>query len=98
MCVWCGSQGHTLDAASAAAALEALQAERAWALSGPVLTACLEVGALVSPSLLLHILLVATSDMAWRIAKEVLQVGALGTAAEGSSASGSAFGQESNED
>lgn len=87
-----------MDAASAAAALEALQAERAWALSGPVLTACLEVGALVSPSLLLHILLVATSDMAWRIAKEVLQVGALGTAAEGSSASGSAFGQESNED
>jgi hypothetical protein len=72
VCTWL--QGHTLDAPSATAALEALQAERAWALSGPVLAACLEAGSVVSPSLLLHILLVATSDKAWWIAKEVLQV------------------------
>jgi hypothetical protein len=63
-----------MDAAAAAAALEALQAEGAWALAGPLLAACLEAGAVVSPVLLQHILLVATQDKAWRVAKEVLQV------------------------
>lgn len=67
-------QGHTMDAPSASAALEALQAESAWALSGPLLAACMEADAVVSPLLLQHILLVATQDKAWRIAKEVLQV------------------------
>lgn len=69
------AQGHTLDAASANSALAALQAEEAWALSGPLLASCLDVGVVVSPLLLQHILLVATHDKAWRVAKEVLQVG-----------------------
>jgi hypothetical protein len=63
-----------MDAPSASAALEALQAENAWALSGPLLAACMEAGTIVSPLLLQHILLVATQDKSWRIAKEVLQV------------------------
>lgn len=63
-----------MDAQAAAACLEALQSEGAWALSGPLLAACLEAGAVVSPVLLQHILLVATQDKSWRVAKEVLQV------------------------
>ena len=66
-----------MDAASASAALEALQHEAAWQLSGPLLFACMDAGAVVSPLLLQHILLVCTQDKAWRIAKEVLQVGML---------------------
>lgn len=64
-----------MDAPSASAALEALQQEGAWVLAPPLLTACLEAGALVSPLLLQNILLVATQDKLWRVAKEVLQVG-----------------------
>jgi hypothetical protein len=63
-----------LDVPSASAALEALQAESAWALSEPLLAACMEAGAVLSPLLLQHILLVATQDKSFRIAKEVLQV------------------------
>lgn len=64
-----------MDAPSASAALEALQQEGAWHLSGPLLYSCLDAGAVVSPLLLQHILLVCTQDKAWRVAKEVLQVG-----------------------
>jgi len=70
-----------MDAASASASLEALQQESAWHLSGPLLYACLDAGAVVSPLLLQHILLVCTRDKAWRVAKEVLQVGDVVTAA-----------------
>lgn len=63
-----------MDATSATAALDALQAERTWYLSGPLLAACLEAGIPVSQLLLQHILLISVQDKTWRIAKEVLQV------------------------
>lgn len=64
-----------MDATSALSALTALQAEEAWTLSGPLLASYLDVGLVVQPLVLQHILLVATHDRAWRVAKEILQVG-----------------------
>jgi hypothetical protein len=78
------TQGHTLDATSAFSALTALQAEEAWTLSGPLLASCLDVGVVVQPLVLQHILLVATHDRAWRVAKEILQVRGLKSAGQDS--------------
>lgn len=68
-------QGHALDAPSAAAALEALHQEAAWAAAGQVLGACLESGAAVSPLALQRLLLGCAAEGAWKAVREVAQVG-----------------------
>lgn len=67
-------QGHSLDPATAAAALEALQHEGAWTVAGQLLRSCYAAGALVNHIVLEQVLVACAASGAWKAAKEVLQV------------------------
>lgn len=67
-------QGHSLDAATAAAAMHALQQQGAWGCAGQLLRSCYEAGALVSNVMLECVLLSCANEGAWKAAREVLQV------------------------
>ncbi|KAF8058856.1 hypothetical protein HT031_005424 [Scenedesmus sp. PABB004] len=69
-----GAQGHALDPATAAAALECVQREGAWGEAGALLRAAHAASAVVSPVLLQRLLLACAGEGAWRAAREVLQV------------------------
>lgn len=78
-------QGHTLDPATAATALEALQQEGAWQAAGPLLKSCFAAGAVVSHVVIQRVLLACAGGSFWQAAREVLQVGLQGIAACGGS-------------
>lgn len=68
-------QGHSLDPATAAAALDALQAQHAWQHAGQLLRACYGVGTVVSQLVVQRLLLACVQEGCWKAAREVLQVG-----------------------
>jgi hypothetical protein len=70
-------QGHSLDPGTAAAALEALQAQHAWQHAGQLLRACYGVGTVVSQLVVQRLLLACVQEGSWKAAREILQVGCL---------------------
>lgn len=71
-------QGHSLDPGTAAAALDALQVEGSWQLAGQLLRACYGAGTVVSQLVIQQLLLACAEQGAWKAAREVLQVSAIG--------------------
>ncbi|WIA19333.1 hypothetical protein OEZ85_003965 [Tetradesmus obliquus] len=76
-------QGHSLDPATAAAALDALQAQHAWQHAGQLLRACYGVGTVVSQLVVQRLLLACVQEGCWKAAREVLQVSAAAGQLEG---------------
>ncbi|WIA39598.1 hypothetical protein OEZ86_005682 [Tetradesmus obliquus] len=76
-------QGHSLDPATAAAALDALQAQHAWQHAGQLLRACYGVGTVVSQLVVQRLLLACVQEGCWKAAREVLQVSAAAGQQEG---------------
>lgn len=68
------NQGHSLDPATAAAAMDALQQQGAWGCAGQLLKSCYDAGAVMSHVVLERVLLTCANEGAWKAAREVLQV------------------------
>eukprot|EP00879_Flechtneria_rotunda_P000660 GHRR01000774.1.p1 GENE.GHRR01000774.1~~GHRR01000774.1.p1 ORF type:complete len:981 (+),score=385.98 GHRR01000774.1:3353-6295(+) len=69
-------QGNSLDPATAAAALDALQQAAAWHVAGQLLKCCHDAGNVMNARVMQQVLLSCALEGAWKAAKEVLQVAA----------------------